>query len=215
MNLKSFPKHSTKNQGVLNYVWLTQSVILSIESKAYIHQTGCPRIVRFVVILSIESKRCPQLRMVWLTCEGETLADKEWLGSVNYTPWQVHIGNIISLSEIPFVTLEISSDHINYTTWQGPILKITFRTFFHDFFSGVPWLLLPLSQPGPLPLPDRFVNLFSLLSKCFSFSVDPVQTDHTRSSHSDQVRKFHCCSFSFEYLHQMSSLGQEHPPFKA
>jgi len=33
-------------------------------------------------------ERCPQLRMVWLTCEGETLADKEWLGTVNYTPWQ-------------------------------------------------------------------------------------------------------------------------------
>jgi len=32
--------------------------------------------------------RCPQLRMVWLSCEGETEADKEWLGGVTYTPWQ-------------------------------------------------------------------------------------------------------------------------------
>ena len=27
--------------------------------------------------------------MVWLSCEGETEADKEWLGGVTYTPWQV------------------------------------------------------------------------------------------------------------------------------
>ena len=32
--------------------------------------------------------RCPQLRMVWTSCEGETLADEENMGGVTYTPWQ-------------------------------------------------------------------------------------------------------------------------------
>ena len=32
--------------------------------------------------------RCPQLRMVWTSCEGETAADKENIGLVTYTPKQ-------------------------------------------------------------------------------------------------------------------------------
>jgi len=35
-----------------------------------------------------KADRCPQLRMVWLSCEGDTQADKEWLGEVHYKPWQ-------------------------------------------------------------------------------------------------------------------------------
>ena len=31
--------------------------------------------------------RCPQLRMVWVSCGGETAADEENLGGVSYTPW--------------------------------------------------------------------------------------------------------------------------------
>ena len=35
--------------------------------------------------LDIESK-CPKLRMVWVSCTGETLADTEYMGIINYTP---------------------------------------------------------------------------------------------------------------------------------
>ena len=35
-----------------------------------------------------KEERCPQLRMVWTSCEGETLADQENMGGVTYTPWQ-------------------------------------------------------------------------------------------------------------------------------
>jgi len=33
-------------------------------------------------------RRCPQLNMVWLHCDGETDPDKESIGSVTYTPWR-------------------------------------------------------------------------------------------------------------------------------
>ena len=31
-------------------------------------------------------ERCPQLRMVWITCEGATPHDTEYMGPVSYTP---------------------------------------------------------------------------------------------------------------------------------
>ena len=58
-------------------------------SKSLFGSTSKPFIVHFKPNINIDQPRCPQLRIVWLTCEGETLADKEWLGTVNYTPWQV------------------------------------------------------------------------------------------------------------------------------
>ena len=30
--------------------------------------------------------RCPQLRMVWITCEGATPHDTEYMGPLSYTP---------------------------------------------------------------------------------------------------------------------------------
>ena len=36
----------------------------------------------------INQFRCPQLRMVWVSCGGETAADEENLGGVSYTPWR-------------------------------------------------------------------------------------------------------------------------------
>ncbi len=29
------------------------------------------------------------MRMIWLSCEGETAADEEHMGKVHYVPWQV------------------------------------------------------------------------------------------------------------------------------
>jgi len=34
-----------------------------------------------------KEEKCPQLRMVWVSCGGETAADEENLGGVSYTPW--------------------------------------------------------------------------------------------------------------------------------
>ena len=39
--------------------------------------------------------RCPQLRMVWTSCEGETQADEENMGGVTYTPWQGFPGSVL------------------------------------------------------------------------------------------------------------------------
>ncbi len=36
---------------------------------------------------SVEA-RCPQLRVIWVSCQGVTAADEENLGSLNYTPLQ-------------------------------------------------------------------------------------------------------------------------------
>ena len=30
--------------------------------------------------------RCPRLRMVWVSCTGETPADTEYIGPIHYTP---------------------------------------------------------------------------------------------------------------------------------
>ena len=38
-------------------------------------------------INAVISGRCPQLRVIWLSCEGETPADTENMGPVTYTPW--------------------------------------------------------------------------------------------------------------------------------
>ena len=46
-------------------------------------------IYNFILFINIYLYRCPQLRMVWITCEGETQADVENLGRVSYTPKQV------------------------------------------------------------------------------------------------------------------------------
>ena len=35
--------------------------------------------------------KCPRLRMVWVSCEGETSADKEYMGPVFYTPNNKHL----------------------------------------------------------------------------------------------------------------------------
>ena len=34
------------------------------------------------------------MRMVWLSCEGETDADTEHMGDVHYIPWQVRFQTI-------------------------------------------------------------------------------------------------------------------------
>ena len=82
--------------------------------------------------------------MVWLTCEGETLADKEWLGTVNYTPWQV--------LKKSFFFFEFFVDYSG---------------FWNLFHPGISWLLLPLPQPGPLPLTNRFAFSFFIKIKVF------------------------------------------------
>ena len=35
--------------------------------------------------------KCPRLRMVWVSCEGETSADTEYMGPVFYTPNNKHL----------------------------------------------------------------------------------------------------------------------------
>ena len=34
------------------------------------------------------------MRMVWLSCEGETDADTEHMGDIHYIPWQVRFQTI-------------------------------------------------------------------------------------------------------------------------
>jgi len=57
--------------------------------------------------------KCPQLRMVWTSCEGETAADEENLGGVSYTPWQGFPG--------------FYYPYLNQMHYLSPIVFIQFR----------------------------------------------------------------------------------------
>ena len=59
-----------------------------------------------------ESK-CPRLRMVWVTCEGETLMDTEYMGPVHLTPMNGFPGKYF-----PFV---------NQNHYLSPLISIQFR----------------------------------------------------------------------------------------
>ena len=81
--------------------------------------------------------------MVWLSCEGETEADKEWLGGVTYTPWQVTqphflqlvFALLIKLNNSPFNFLNISQIATlhgkQHTTMQG------FPGFYYPYHAQV------------------------------------------------------------------------------
>ncbi len=52
-------------------------------------------------------ERCPNLRMVWVSCEGDTSADKEYMGYLHYTqyPGIQHSTNwtiILAMAHIAF-----------------------------------------------------------------------------------------------------------------
>ena len=58
-------------------------------------------------------EKCPHLRMVWLSCEGETSADTEYMGPVDYRPFYGFPGQYF-----PF---------INQNHYLSPIVVIQFR----------------------------------------------------------------------------------------
>ncbi|XP_023349243.1 sodium/potassium-transporting ATPase subunit beta-2 [Eurytemora carolleeae] len=58
-------------------------------------------------------KKCPQMRMIWLSCEGETAADEEHMGKVHYVPWQGFPGYYYP--------------YLNQQHYLSPIVFIQFR----------------------------------------------------------------------------------------
>ena len=78
--------------------------------------------------------RCPQLRMVWTSCEGETGADKEHLGAVTYTPWQGFPGGEMPIHLSWYLT--IAKIEVGSSPGHLPLLRF----------------LLPLPEPDALQL---------------------------------------------------------------
>lgn len=60
-----------------------------------------------------KERRCPQLRVIWLSCEGETPADTENMGPLTYTPWHGFPGYYYP--------------YLNQMHYLSPIIWIQFR----------------------------------------------------------------------------------------
>ena len=74
------------------------------------------------------------MRMIWLSCEGETAADEEHMGKVHYVPWQVDRSS--KWWKIPFQNGEICifklADNI-FSKWQ----KMLFLYFEQYMFIKI------------------------------------------------------------------------------
>jgi len=58
--------------------------------------------------------KCPQMRMIWLSCSGETAADEENAGKIHYVPWQGFPGY-----HFPY---------LNQQHYLSPLIWIQFRS---------------------------------------------------------------------------------------
>ena len=87
--------------------------------------------------LNPDNVQCPNLRMVWMSCEGATPHDKEWLGPIMYMPIRGFPGYFY-----PFLGQQ------HYLRYIKSFSKLNLKNT--QFFSPVVWIQMNNITPGVL-----------------------------------------------------------------